>query len=227
MIPQARALGLGMISIGFAEIILAIRAWAVCRCDVKVGLLLGLLQLCNLVVACFSAQRYLHSTEFRSAPYPGFRGCFVKGSGSPIYANFLFLTCLEAVVLCIMIGCAVRAYRLGLVGEFSNVVYRDAIYFYVFLMVVAIANIVVILHLPPSFWTLLQPLQCVLHSVFTSRILINIRMADDRNRKQTTELHTSLPEYLRDCPITWARESGEGREEDLPMGATLVPERGA
>jgi hypothetical protein len=65
MIPQACAPGLGMISVVLAEMILAIRTWAVCHCDMRVGLLLGILQLCNLVVACISTQLHLQGTDCR------------------------------------------------------------------------------------------------------------------------------------------------------------------
>jgi hypothetical protein len=54
-----------MISVVFAEMILAIRTWAVCHCDMRVGLLLGILQLCNLVVACVSAERYTNGINCR------------------------------------------------------------------------------------------------------------------------------------------------------------------
>jgi hypothetical protein len=54
-----------MISVVLAEIILAIRTWAVCHCDMRVGILLGILQLFNTVVACVSTGRYLHGTDCR------------------------------------------------------------------------------------------------------------------------------------------------------------------
>jgi hypothetical protein len=58
VIFRACAPGIILLGIVLAESILAIRTWAVCHCDIRVGLLLGALQICNLVISCIYAERH-------------------------------------------------------------------------------------------------------------------------------------------------------------------------
>jgi len=58
-------------------------------------------------------------------------------------------------------------------------------------MLLAVANIAVTHGAPPQYQNLFPALQGVLHSVFTSRIIINLRVAGSRSPNEAaTELHT-------------------------------------
>lgn len=80
----------------------------------------------------------------------------------------------------------------------------------------AIANLVIILVLPPDFGNLLAPLQSVLYSVFTCRIILNIRGAGKNGGIQ--ELHVGVAETSENMSrITFGLSFGDAHEElELP-----------
>jgi len=173
-----------------AEVILAIRTWAVWRRNFRVGLLLIAMHVSNLIVSCIFLRRFMNGFTYEQATYRGFRGCLVTISNGKESIMFIMLTVAGAIVFCLMVAAAVRAYRFGLTNEFANVVHRDAPQFYAFLMLLAFTNIAVMHGAPPQYRNLFPALQAVLHSVFTSRIIINIRVAGCRSRNEAaTELH--------------------------------------
>jgi len=174
-----------------AEMILSVRTWAVWHCNFKVGLLLIGLHIANPIVACIYLSRYMNSFIYKPAPYPGFRGCLVSISNGDESVTFIMLAAVETVVFCLMAAAAFRAYRSGFTNQFSKVVHRDALHFYVFLMLLAIANVIVMLVAPPIYQNFLIAPQGVLHSVFTCRIVLHLRVASRRGRKDMpTDLHT-------------------------------------
>jgi len=171
-----------------AETVLGIRTWAVWRRDRTVGIGLAALMLANLVVQCIMANIFIKSTKYAPPPYPGFMGCFVTDSNRILWANYASFTVVEAIILAFMATSALRSYRQGNHGELSNVVHRDAILFYVYLLCITAANMAVVITTPPDIMTMLTPLGNILYSVFTTRIVLNIQ--DVGNRGQQTELHT-------------------------------------
>lgn len=79
-----------------------------------------------------------------------------------------------------------------------------------------------------DFTVLLTPLQASLHSVFTTRIIINIRVAGRQpwNSDLMTDLHT----WHRDdanvdaaLPLAFRSEGEEHEVEDVPPSRTSVP----
>jgi hypothetical protein len=61
VISKVCAPGPLVLTIGLAECVLAIRTWAVCHCDLRVGLLLGALQMCHIVLSCIASEHYQNS----------------------------------------------------------------------------------------------------------------------------------------------------------------------
>jgi len=171
-------LNAGIIS---AEAILAIRTWAVWRKDKRIGLLLTALLTCGVILSSICTNRFTHSLNFVPPLYPGYRGCFSSDAGTSLFETFIILALMDGVVLILMLISAFRAYRSGDRGELTNVIHKDAIVFYAYLMLCSIVSVIVTELYPTSLATMLSPLQGAFHSIFTCRIIFNIRRVARRD----------------------------------------------
>jgi len=222
----------------FAEAVLAIRTWAVWRRNKVVGAVLAAVTVGNIVAQCILVVRFINSMQYAPTPYPGFQGCFLTGVSRILAANYASLTGLQAIVLGLMGLSAFRSYRVGHTNELSLVIHRDGILFYVYLLLITAANVVVITVSSLETMTMLSSLEDVLYSVLTARIVLNIR--DVGRRGQETELHTGYGESrtqtmpLRFLPgdeypqdrTTWSENSGKyepgsGPEPEYADGQNL------
>jgi len=157
------------------EGILGLRTWAIWKRSRNIGIGLGAMMLANLVVQFYFVNRVNKSMTFAPALYPGYRGCFITGASRIIWVNYASLTVVEIVVLALVCISAFRSYRQGHSSELTNVVHKDGIMFYVYLLVLTIANVFIDLLAPEALLTMISPLEDCLYSVLTTRIIINIR----------------------------------------------------
>jgi len=195
------ALWLVALKMSLAEVILAIRTWAVWNRNKVVCVILTITMLGNLVVQCFFTilSTVLMPHYFQDPMYPGFRGCNsgqLGFAGADLPYSYFALILVEAIVFILMIISAIRLYRQGYTSELSEMIHRDGIFSYVILLAMTIGNIVMLLlslRLMDNINTLmLTPLEEVLYSVLTSRIVMNIRDAGSRPMNGVeTELHMS------------------------------------
>jgi len=91
-----------------AEVILAIRTWAVWKRSKVVFAILAFILVGNLVVQCVFTSLLTRnmSDSILDPMYPGFRGCNVGNvsvSGMSLPYSYLGLTCVEAIILTLMI----------------------------------------------------------------------------------------------------------------------------
>jgi len=193
-----------MLQMIFAEIILAIRTWAVWNRNKLVGVGLTALIIASLVLQCVVLNGFINSLRYASAPYRGFRGCFITYSDRVLWINFTLLTAVEATCLVLMTISAFRSYRQGNIGRFSLIVHRDGILYYIYLLCISLTNLVVTLALPHDMMTLTTLLQSNLYSMLAARIVLKIR--DVTNHQDAhTELHTGYQESEpSDTPIRFS-----------------------
>jgi len=214
------AVWLVTLKVSLAEVILALRTWAVWHQNKVVGVVLAVLMVANMAVQCYFAYQTgaLLGGWFVGPMYSGSRGC-VAGSpplpvgGAPFPGNYVTLTILEGSVLVLMLISAFRSYRAGAMGELSRIIHRDGILFYVVLLGITAANVGfgfsgigsiansniasnVEFATASTTTVLLTPLEEVLYSVLTTRIVFNIRDRDNQGRLHT-ELHTCHSEPLK------------------------------
>jgi len=170
----------------FAEMILMLRTWVVWNRDRRVGITLAAV-ICGAIIAeCICNNRFTESLQIQNPLYPGYRGCFLTNTNRILLVDFVILTVVELIVLAFMGASAWRSYYLGDAYELSNVVHRDGILYYVYLLCFSLANIFVMALLPTDLQILLPPLQGVLYSILTCRICINIRRVGRRDSTETT-----------------------------------------
>jgi len=216
------AMWIATLKMFLAEVVLAIRTWAVWHRNRAVGIGLAALTIGNLITQCVINGITLskHALEYESPLYPGFRGCHVEPlNNGALLPNYAALTGVEAIVLALMIISAFRSYKHGHMGEFSHVIHRDAIMFYVVLLSISVANVAIPLALPNNYYdtlTVLTPLEEVLYSILTARIMLNIRDQSYQGSVTQTELHTGY----NDSSLVFERPVRRyGRDERTPSGS--------
>jgi len=177
------------------ELILVIRTWAVWKRDRRVGLALGLMWIVILALSLVTDISFLKGLQVLPGPYPGFRGCrifssfSVKKSGDRTAVGMIVL---DTVMLVLMSISALRSYRMN---RLSHVIHRDGILGYFYLEVVMIVSYVSIMAFPEYFDLMMEPLKSACYSVFTTRIIINMRKENQRDIfGDSVELHTRWDE---------------------------------
>jgi len=135
----------------FSEAVLLIRTWAVWRRDQRIGILLFALISCCTVLGFVSTVQFLHSQKFEPPPYRGYRGCFYTQVSTSLLKIMIGLAVVDGVFLTLMMMSAFRAYKSGDHGELTNVIHRDAIVFYVYLLVCSTASAIIAYCWPVSF----------------------------------------------------------------------------
>jgi len=196
--------------ISIAEAVLAIRTWAIWNRNKIIGIALAARIPSMLVVELVFVNRFLHSLQHADPPYPGFRGCFNTRAQRSLWQNYTMLTVAEAALLILMIISAFRSYRRGNNNELSYIIHRDGILSYVFLFCITVVNLVITIVLPIDMMILLTPLEDVLYSVLTTRIVLNIRLFGSRGL-QPAELHTGFDESPATIALHFmSDEQGQG-----------------
>jgi len=172
-----------------AETILCLRTWAMWNNKKVVGIFLASAMLAFAILQCYLAETLNLSLQFAPSPYSWYKGCFLTNASRVVWAQMASLFLLELVVFILVVISAFRLYRTGRHTELSYVIHRDGILFYVYLLALTGVNLVLTLAAPMTFTTILVPFLDALHSVFTARIVLNIRMVAVHG--QNTELHAS------------------------------------
>jgi len=189
MIPAT--LWLIFLAMFLSEVIMCIRTWALWKCDFRLAFGLSVMMLSFFIVQCVILAKLNDSFVIEPAPFDGYRGCFITGAGGLLAYNYIIVLVIDAVLFALVAASALRAYQLGDAGKLTGVVHRDGIMFYVYLLVLSITNIVIINTLPGDLWEILGLTESILYSVFTSRIILNIReVAHPTSVSNDTELHT-------------------------------------
>jgi len=178
-----------LFSMNIAEVVLCIRTWAIWRRNFWVGIGLSTLVCSGVIAQCRVMALFSESLVFADPPFPGYKGCFIIGAGRLMLWNYFVMFIIETVVLALMTISAIKAYRAHDHNRLLHVVHRDGIIFYVYILCASIANGAIIIFSPLDLLGLLSPMEAVIYSVLTTRIIFNIRQMMD-NPLNSVELHT-------------------------------------
>lgn len=174
MVEKARGL-LMITGISLSELVLTLRVWAVWERSSRVGLALSILFFLavssNFVVSGF----FLGSLKFADRPYPTFQGCFITSASRVVYMNWVLLMVYEAAILVLMVIPGISAYRIAGDTALHTVVYRDGVLIYIYLFALSTINVIVSISLPHIYLDILWSVERCLHSMLTSRVLLDIR----------------------------------------------------
>jgi len=163
-----------VIGIMIAEIILVVRTWAIWGRPRKMGTCMVIISVAFTIPLLYIESVYLSSITF----FPNHttsRGC-IPGSGNAIIAiDFILEIAFELLFLILTLFIWIQHYRGANGGGFVSVLYRDGIFFYIYLLGCSIANFTVVVTAPRDSAAILASLQRILHSCLSARVLLNIR----------------------------------------------------
>lgn len=170
-----------VVGIAIAETILAIRTWALWERHRNMTAFLVVL-VASAVGSCFYVESiFLDSARFATYPHPATPGCILTERNSIIAYNFATVIFVETVlILCTLYKVyrhydVIKNYR-----GIASILLRDGVSFYFYLLIISITNLIVIVVAPLELSGILSPLQRVLHSALTTRVILNIREASER-----------------------------------------------
>ncbi|KAF9258457.1 hypothetical protein L218DRAFT_1005016 [Marasmius fiardii PR-910] len=95
--------------------------------------------------------------------------------------------------LVIMLIPGVRAYQRGGKSELLRTIYEGGAIYYVLMFLISVINVIAILTLSPDLVLLLCPFERLLHSILTSRAVLDLRQAAwRRSQSQTFQMLSQL-----------------------------------
>ncbi|KAF9070573.1 hypothetical protein BDP27DRAFT_1323504 [Rhodocollybia butyracea] len=169
--------------VALTEIILMMRTWALWGKDTKLTVGLTIFFLGCWVPDLYIMHLFLKSQTYIPSPLPQI-GCVILLGGEPIlYVGWVILMIYEAVILTLMLIPGVALFRSGKWSALTTVVYRDGIFYYLFLFGLSVVNLVAVLVLPHVLQNLFFPYQRVMHTILTSRVVLHMR---SQSRKPAT-----------------------------------------
>jgi len=175
---------LSVLGIVLSEGILMLRTYAIWERKRSV-----LILLCALFVATFLPIAVFVHMETRTLIYAATSGlgCFLSHAGSILIFGYLMVMISETAIAVLT---AVKAYRDLRRSRVPWVLklYQDGLLFYVYLLIISIANVLVPIVAPAMFANWLATPQRVLHSVLCTRVLLLILR---RRRLATLEVPQS------------------------------------
>ncbi|KIM35953.1 hypothetical protein M413DRAFT_32088 [Hebeloma cylindrosporum] len=181
-----------VVGLAASEMILTLRTWAMWNRNKRLSIILpilynlcwasGLIVLLRVVNSSTCKPEFLlflaESKSFLGVgapPYPGFKGCFLTDSNEDIVFLWALLITWDALLLMLMLVPAIRTYRDGGNSTLMKTVHCEGVMYYLYLFVLSCINIIVVKTLPQQFQLLLSPVERVVHSMLTSRVLLHIR----------------------------------------------------
>jgi len=189
-----------VIGMNLAQIILAIRTWAVWSRNTRIGIGLIILLSGTFIPQFIFLHRFTKSFKFIPSPYSGFRGCFFSRathSARDIWVEWATLVITEGVIFILMMISAGKTWKFYGNNKLLKVAHRDGILFYVYILGVTILNLVVVTVLPLEITTITSPLGYTLYSVLAIRIVFNLKSTVRSCQNVTaTELHHVHPQFL-------------------------------
>jgi len=207
---------LALIGLDLAEVVLAVRTYAVWERDKRVGIGLALLLALYQIPDVIILNKFIQGTSYTRNPYPELhRGCVYNKANRLVYANWLIITIVEGVVLVLMIISATKAYHKH-TSNLMHVVYRDGIRFYLYIFCATLANVLITLLLPADFITVGSDIEIVIHSILACRLMIGIREATKSYASGCKSETFEVSEVYCINPIEFTcRASSESAQMDL------------
>jgi len=153
----------------------------------------------NMIIiptAIYGMQSYLKSMKYLPTPLPSMFPCNVEFSKSELYLDFAEVLVIEFTVVFLTVYKRYTSWPENQT-PLLRTLYRDALLFFSCLCTVSIANLV--LFTTPGlagYYQLLVQFQSVLHSIATSRIILNLRITGSEPASNDGSVLLSK-EYMR------------------------------
>jgi len=162
-----------------SEIILAMRTYAIWSGRRSMLIFLVIFTLAVFASACLLTQRFLNSLNFIEVPpflKPLGITCAPMSTHGQTYLEFMVFMVNQAVIAVLTLYRGVHQYRITR-HPMVKTMYEDGLLYYIYVLLLSIANVVVAVAAPPQYVVLLELPLRVASSVCCTRVLLNIRGA--------------------------------------------------
>ncbi|KAF8516598.1 hypothetical protein JB92DRAFT_2234239 [Gautieria morchelliformis] len=219
-----------------AEIVLIFRTWAIWRQARKVAFGLPILLVIVVVPLVYLTRIGLTSVSFADVttlPIPHLPSCFITRNDDITFLwDYIIIVSFETVILVLTLIQGVQHYR-HTTSSLVSTLYADGILYYVYLLMLSVANVVFLASVEKTTGATLVLMQRVFHAILPGRILLHLRMAAVRDRRSvslpqlTTMFRISLPTEFSTDMIgrgTWLidPEAGPRPEATINDGSQTV-----
>jgi hypothetical protein len=195
--------------IGLSDLILMIRTYSMYQGSRKILAIFGIAW---LVIGGFDIWAEINWTNIFSdvQSLPGIPSCFLAGPNKLGVVCYISLMVGEIVVVLMTLWKGFQNYVSFKFSEATQKLivtfYKDGVLFYVILLSISIANVVLLLTEPPQLQELLDTPLRVLHSILCCRLVVHVRAVADADANRIVEVEKSLDDvdFQRiDWESTW------------------------
>jgi len=194
--PTCQALLVGhawliVLGVNLAECILVLRTYVIWDYDSRIGIGLCTALIGTCIFEGFSLMKVAKSFIFIESPSPlNSPGCFVSQvDSSPALPAYLTLLVYETVVFIVTLFKLLRRRQAhyGKPSILLETLLRDGLAFYVMVFGISLVNIVLLRTLPGQLGDVLTTVHRVLHSIFATRLILNLRRAVISSASDSTD----------------------------------------
>jgi len=171
------------------HVILMLRTYALSGNKRLVFTVLALAFVANFIVTVVITTETERSLVFGKLEGIPLIGCFPIAGGKSVGTAFSMVLAVETLIFSITMWAGIV--QKGLFQSPSHlayILYRDSLIFYVYVFVIAVANVIVIFRAPPPLLGLLMVLQHSVHCISGTRIVLNVRGTASDSPGVTSEL---------------------------------------
>ncbi|KAF7355823.1 hypothetical protein MVEN_00910500 [Mycena venus] len=177
--------------IAIGELILVARTYALSGRDRTVLVILSIIYMIEALATVVLIGLFLRSMTFGPPFLTAIQGCNETG-GTFILIGLCFIIVLlnETVLMSYTLWLGYNKYR-HFHNPFIVTLYRDGITYFVFLFLDSAANFAILLVRAGELQSLLSTFLLVMHSVLSSRVLLNVRDVERKRAEESRQIPTA------------------------------------
>ncbi|EJU01848.1 hypothetical protein DACRYDRAFT_116284 [Dacryopinax primogenitus] len=200
-----------VVGVAIADIILAMRTWAIWSRSRAWGFLLAFAWFSVYSITFGTMGKGMSGLTFGLPPDPALKGCFIIAAGDQgiLFIGFVVIMVFDLFTFTVTAIKGIDHIRRG-DSALVSVLYRDGLLFSAVLCVISVLNIIVLEHLSSDLFDVLVVLFRSVHAILACRIMLHIRDAAGRELDQTTAA----------MELTAVRPPARGRQGGTTWGST-------
>jgi len=172
-----------------AQTILSLRTYALSGNNPFVFAVFLLAFLLNLAISIWVMYAADKTLIFGELPGIPLIGCFPIAGGKLVGVGFSVVLAVETLIFVVTMWAGfVRNGFFQSASRLAHILYRDSLIFYVYVFVIALANVIVIYSAPPPLIGLLMVLQHACHCISGTRIVLNMRGSTAKEQSITNKI---------------------------------------
>ncbi|KAJ7582085.1 hypothetical protein C8J56DRAFT_243941 [Mycena floridula] len=195
---------LELFGIVVAEVILSVRVWALWERRRVMAITMSIFALVCIAASAISFLIFHRNQTFTALDTvaPGYRlsGCYATGGNNFLYMDFVMLMVYETALVVLTFIKGIQHFRQG-TSSLSYTFFRDGLMYYIILLAVSVVNVVILFVEQRQFSNLLTSFQRVIHSVFSARIILNLREKNRQSGVVSTEDDALM--HQGETPVTF------------------------